>query len=218
MGREKIIGAYVFPTRKAAEEAIRSVLHHAPLRVPLTGDEFALISALVSCHPDAEARIGAGIASIDVRIIDYGQRGFWITRVDGTMTDFSYRKALDGAPNQRTLVLSALRREVREDIDAFRREVFALDPHPVCPLTGQPLAFGPDAHVDHSDPTFVELAEGWVLTQGGWDAVNVCPDDGPGQRLVDHAQHADWIAWHRQRARLRVVHRSANLARYRRAA
>lgn len=217
MSREKVIGSFSFPTRKAAEAAIREILHVAELKQPLVGNERDLIEGLVYCHPTASEKIGAGIESIDVRVIEHGARGFWITRVDGTAVDFSYRKALDGAPNYRQTVLSALRREVKDQVNEFRRAWFAENDDPRCSLTGQVLTMGPEAHVDHWDPSFAELANDFVSALGGWDQIPIKPA-GVGQELADENHRVIWLYVHQQRARLRVIHRSANLARNRRAA
>lgn len=215
MGREKVIGDFTFPSRKAAEESIKAILAGAALQTPLVGDEDALLRGLVACHPAAAEKIGPGIRHIDVRIIEYGQRGFWLTRVDGSSTDFSYRKALDGAPSHRTLVLGALRREIRGQVEQFRADYFATDPNPWCELTDQPLFNNPDSHVDHIRP-FVEIAEEWVRQAGGWDRLETKPaDDGIGRILADRAAAVDWRGWHARHAHLRVIHRSANLARHR---
>jgi hypothetical protein len=221
VGREKVIGPFHFPTRKAAETAIRAVLNGSQLNTPLAGDEDLLIRSLVTYHPTAADKIGPGITAIEVRIIDYGARGFWLSRSDGSAVDFSYKKALDGAPNHRALVISALRHEVRDQIEEFRRRHFAtyadLDGAVICPLTQQRVFMGPEAHVDHSDPSFVELAERYADTVGGFDGLQtVAAADGIGHRLADRDRADEWQQYHRQLAVLRVVHRSANLARFKR--
>jgi hypothetical protein len=219
---ERVIGAFTFPTRKTAEREIRRILHESPLGAPLGGSYYELIAALAEHHPDAAEKIGAGIASIEVRQIEHGSRGFWITRADGSTCDFSYRKALDGTPNRRQLLLRTLRSEIRDDIDGFRREWFTrhadADGRVTCPLTGQPMTLGPWAHVDHVAPTFAELADRFTAILGGPDAIPIEPaTDRAGTRLRDRGIAELWRRYHNDNATLRVIHASANLARgYRR--
>lgn len=221
MSREKIIGSFTFPTRKAAEAEIRRVLHGTERGTPLEGADFDLIRGLLDCHPDATEKIGRGIASIKVRSIEYGSPGFWITRIDGTGDDFSYRKALDGAPNRNAAIRQAMRHAIRHQIDEYRRAQFAAradrDGMLLCPLTG--LRVRPaGAHVDHIEP-FADIASRFISGCGGPDSVPLgSSPHHPGPALADPIQLTAWTIYHRQQARLRVVHASANLARYARKA
>ncbi len=220
MARGKIIGSFEFPTKKEATARIRDILHGAPLSEPLVGDDLALISALVTGHPDAAEKIGTGIRSINVRIIEHGSRGFWITRTDGSVIDFSYRVCLDNAlAGHRPRVLDALRRGIEDQVKEHRRRYFATTTGPRCPLTDQPLR--PDqAHVDHEHPTFAELAAIFIIAAGGDPGLiptRPAPN-GIGHVLADPLHLQAWQDFHRAKATLRVIHRSANLARYRRTA
>lgn len=214
-GREYVIGPYVFSTKKSATEYVREILHSSTLEQPLEGEAFTLIRSLLDLHHAAETKIGVGVASIEVRIIEFGSRGFWITRTDGTMTDFSYRTALNGAPTLKANAQAALRWEVHSQIEEFRESVFRDGPV-TCPLTGQTLTHD-TAHVDHADPPFAELAENFAALAGGWSALEVKCADGPGCRryLKDQELGEVWRQHHQLAARLRVVHRDANLARSR---
>lgn len=221
MSREKIIGSFTFPSRKAAETEIRRVLHGTDRGTPLEGADLDLIRGLLDCHPDATAKIGCGIASIKVRSIEYGSPGFWITRIDGTGDDFSYRKALDGAPNRNTAIRQAMRHAIRHQVDEYRRAQFAAhadrDGMLRCPLTG--LRVRPSgAHVDHIEP-FADIALRFINGCGGPNSIPLgSSPHHPGPALADPIQLTAWTIYHRQQARLRVVHASANLARYARKA
>lgn len=221
MSREKIVGSFTFPTRKAAEAEIRRVLHETERGTPLQGADFDLVRGLLDCHPDVTEKIGCGVASIKVRSIEYGSPGFWITRIDGTGDDFSYRKALDGAPNRNTAVRQAMRHGIRHQIDDFRRTQFAAhadrDGMLLCPLTG--LRVRPrGAHVDHIEP-FADIAGRFINGCGGAENVPLgSSPNHPGPALADPIQLTAWTIYHGQQARLRVVHASANLARYARKA
>lgn len=216
---ERVIGAFIFPTRKAAEREIRRILHDSPLDIPLQSHEHDLIAALASCHHEAETKIGVGIQHITVRQVEYGSRGFWITRTDGTSVDFSYRTALDGAPSHRQQVNEALRVEVSDEIIEFRHRWFAenanFDGMVTCPLTGVRFPHGRTAHVDHVLP-FAELVERFVKLAGGYEQLECVPEPhGIGRpRLRDREIAAAWQRFHADNAQLRVIHASANLARY----
>jgi hypothetical protein len=86
---------------------------------------------------------------------------------------------------------------------------------PVCPLTGLRLINDPTTHVDHWGSSFVELADTYADQNGGYDTIAVEPGrTHPGPKLA--ASHEIRFAdYHRRNAKLRLVHRSANLARQR---
>lgn len=216
MANERIIGPFRFPSKAKAREEIRKVLHGASRDTPLEGTDYELIRGLLDCHPDAAEKIGCGVQSIEVRSIEYGHPGFWIVREDGTGDDFSYKVSLDGAPNHRAQVLSALRQAVRHQLNDHRQEHFFLyadtDGSSVCPLTGLKI-FADRVEVDHVEP-FGDLAEQFVARHGGYTGIIIGSSlDHPGAALADDGQVTDWLAYHEQNARLRVVHPSANRSR-----
>jgi hypothetical protein len=210
------IGDFAFATKQSATAEIRRILHAYPHGTVLSGADGDLIIALVGLHPRADEKIGAGIEFIDVRRMDRGAPGFWINRIDGTCEDFSYKRCLDGDLSHRASVLRAMRSSVEDQVLAYRRAAFATDPVPVCPLTGMVLANDQTTHVDHDEIDFADLAEVYANTVGGYDSISLVPNTiHPGPRLM--SPHAELFPeYHRCIARLRLLHRSANLARARR--
>jgi hypothetical protein len=216
MARERIIGTTRFARLKDAQEAVKEVLYSVPLGAELIGTQLDFIKAVVACHPDAADKIGPGISAISVRANPYKQRGFWVTRVDGTEIDISYQKCVNGAPSQRQAVHAAFREAVRGQINAFRLSYFRTELHPRCALTDEPLVMGPGAHVDHEDPTFVELADQFLDLCGAVDDIELVPgENGFGRRLKDAEILLQWSEYHECNARLRVVSKNANLTRKR---
>lgn len=208
------IGGFIFATKKAASDAIRQILHTTQHRTPLAGDAAELIHALLGQHPDAAEKIGPGVASIEVRAIDYGKPGFWVTRTDGTTCDFSYRRALSGAEPHPAQVKRAMRSAVRDQIDEFRATAFEQAGGVItCPLTAQRLEPGRWVHVDHI-VDFATIASVYVSIAGGYDQIRVESFlTHPGPALIE-PWLSTWRQFHAEHAQLRVVHKSANLARY----
>lgn len=86
----------------------------------------------------------------------------------------------------------------------------------VCSITGRMMERR-DAHVDHSCPTFLELAEEFAALQGGWDTMLVVRADGSiGVQLGIEDQAKLWRDFHRENACLRMVSIEANLSLLRR--
>jgi hypothetical protein len=90
------IGGKSFETQKAANLFIQELLNSQPLRVAIPEPHHSLLCALISRHPRATEKIGPGIKHFTVDHALHGTRCFYLTRVDGTRTDFSYFKCTRG--------------------------------------------------------------------------------------------------------------------------
>jgi hypothetical protein len=99
MSRSKplTVGAMSFPTQKAAEDFIRQQLYNQPLSAVIPEPLHSFLVALVSRHPRSAEKIGPGVKHFTVEPASYGTRCFYLTRVDGTQTDFSFLKCVRGA-------------------------------------------------------------------------------------------------------------------------
>jgi Protein of unknown function (DUF3223) len=209
------IGIREYPSKKAALAAIQEVLYrYEPReRVERPDDQEFLID-LIQNHPDPVSKIGAGIGRFEVRL-NWKTHGFWIIRVDGSETDFSFMKCLH-PPTQQQVVRVALRHAVMDQVILFREVQLRRGPV-VCPITGD-LVDGTTGHVDHSDPTFFDLADAFVAERGGYEAIQVSDsvDGAIGRYLADSQVEATWQAYHRANANLRLVSVKANLSLLRR--
>lgn len=204
------IGPYPFRTKGEAEQEVRRILHESPMREPLHGYEYDLIRSLVDMHHEAAVKIGCGVDSIYVDIVEYGSRGYWIKRTDATVIDFSYKRALR-KPTARADAAAAMRREIMPQISEYLSLAFANAGTVSCPVTGQKLRRG-DGHVDHVIP-FASIAHDFLMHQGlTWDDVQVC-SNGIGCAMTDRDLARSWQDWHREKAVLRFIHASANLRR-----
>jgi hypothetical protein len=210
-----LIGTREYKTKTAAQEAIREVLYrYEPGEVVTLPDDQEFLADLILNHPNPGSKIGVGIDRFEVRD-NWGTHGFWIIRTDGTETDFSFVKCLH-APTRQQTVRVALRRAVMDLMIQFR-EAALRDGPAVCPITGDPIDDF-NAHVDHYDPTFYELADAYVAERGGYDAFRVLDTaDGVfGRRLADSLAEAAWQTYHETHANLRLVSKKANLSLLRR--
>lgn len=217
--REVQIGQRTFQSAGDAWRAVREVLNSPPLGSQLEGDALAFISDLMLRHPNAEEKIGPGIAAITVVRVRQN-RGFWITRTDGTEDNFSIKKCLDEpAPPlvvKRLAAHGALRKAIDGQLKEFRAQFFRDEVDPRCEVTDVPLRNDPQAHVDHLEPRFVELADAFIETCGGVEQFELVPaDDRIGRQLADAQQVELWSRFHAARARLRVISAPANLRRTR---
>lgn len=182
-----------------------------PRQTPLEGDDAEFLYALLLNHPEAEAKIGPGISYFTVEPTMYGAVGFYAHRVDGSSTDWSYKKALT-PPSQAQYARAAMRHEVQDQIFAYRDTAFAHVDRVQCPISGEWVE-KLSCHIDHTWPiTFLHLADNWVSTIGGYDLVrHESTDRQAGRRLIDPEQREAWRVYHAERAQLRVVSPDANV-------
>ena len=96
MRKPLTIGKTAFETRGAVNLFIRELLNSQPLKVVIPEPHHSFLCALVSRHPNAATKIGAGISHFTVEHAAHGTICFYLTRVDGTKTDFSSGKCVRG--------------------------------------------------------------------------------------------------------------------------
>jgi hypothetical protein len=90
-----IIGEQCFPTLRAAELFIQRLRNSQLLMTPIPEPHHSFLCALIARHPNATEKAGIGIRHFTVEHAMHGTRCFYLTRHDGTKTDFSYFKCLE---------------------------------------------------------------------------------------------------------------------------
>jgi hypothetical protein len=209
------IGDTAYPTKKAAGDAVRQILYAYPIGATLSDDHAQFIADVLELHAERDQKIGVGIVSFQVEQNE-GSRGFWLTRTDGTRTDFSFLSCLTPRTPEAD-ARAAFRSEVRDQIAKFRADAFAGTILMACPITGELIRQASSAHVDHFNPTFDELLKSFIPNEA-LASVQVIPtSDGETEtRLADRVIATRWAEFHRMHAHLRIVSRRANLSLLRR--
>lgn len=97
MAKKITIGEESFTTQKAATIFVRDLLNCQPLKTAIPEPQHSFLCALISRHPNAAEKIGVGIQHFTVEFAMHGTRCFYLTRVDGSRTEFSFYKCVRGA-------------------------------------------------------------------------------------------------------------------------
>lgn len=210
------VAGEVFHTKKALTERVRGILGSCALNTFLNADDFRFVRALLDRHPSAARKIGAGVRGIKVLINPKWNtsRAFWLYRVDGTDTDFSYVECITPTPKSKKFVC-ACREAVERSIIEFKKAHFnARGGKDVCPVFGEPLSFM-GSHVDHKAPKTFEWLVAEFIRLRGIDVSSVelaGEEDGSCRdRFADPVLSEDFRAWHDANADLWVVSARANL-------
>lgn len=169
MGRSKPLQVHdlVFTTQKDALAYFKTLLHNSPDHQKISGINHLRLVGLLKRHPEADQKIGAGIDSFHAGLAkDIGDGGFrtrcfYVARIDGTSTDFSYIHAVRG--QERTMgqeFRDAARACIQEQLLTKKREWFrAHGKATLCPETGVTIT-EETAHVDHRPPwTFERICQ-----------------------------------------------------------
>jgi hypothetical protein len=214
---EFYIGHRKYRTKGAAADAVREVLYR--YRVGETVDQeedHLLLLDLLDMHHEAGDKIGPGVEAFVIAPPLRGPYpGFEVLRVDGTRIDFSYKTCMK-PPTVRQQVLNVLRAEVKGQINDYfdaRKAAGTL----VSDASGEVLSTNNTAVSYFLGPWFVDIAEEFAATAGGWGAIAMTPSTEPGLgRLVDRTLAERWQEHHQERAVLGLLSKKENQRRPRR--
>jgi Protein of unknown function (DUF3223) len=198
-----VVGDHQFPTKAAAEEFFRAMLHRYKAGDRVQDADAKWLHDLIALHRDAD-KIGVGIAYFTVRRNKFNN-GFWLHRLNGHSSDWSYLKCISpSGPEQ--LALAGFRNAVGDTVVAF------LDAHghakigSACPLSGIVITAQnmQSAHVRPFGDIVREFlaGEGIELSQ-----ITVMPsrDRQTMVQLADAALRERWHEYHQSSAALMVA-------------
>ena len=218
MGKRKpvIVGNLRFDTKSAAKEWVRNLVARYPDGAPISPDDTAFLKDLLELHPRVDEKVGAGVQSftIDTNWEYSNTRTIFINRTDGSRTDFSWVKCIDGETSDQ-LQMQALRVAIMDQIIAFKQGQFLAGKTVRCPETGEELSWQ-HCHVDHCAPdTFDKLVADWLSAEGiTIEQVAISPsrDSSFHRKLTNEAQRVSWWNFHNAKKRLRLLSPFANLS------
>lgn len=210
---QMVVDGQVFNTKKSLREKCQDILRrHDPGESLPHEDQRFLTRLVATYHPEADLKIGAGISRVRIDRDGYGYKCFWLDRVDGTTTDFSFNSCITH-PSLEKDAKAAFRNAIFPDIQEFKMQRILEVTH--CEYSGVPLE-NVEVHVDHKPPnTFEALLLNFMSSKGIiWNDVPVNPthDGVAGSWLDDSELESEWRDYHNANAELRLVSKRANLS------
>lgn len=88
------IGGHKFAKKGDALDHLKSILNRYSLEERVSGEDQTFLMDALRNHPDANEKIGVGVAHIFIRRADYGTRCFWLKRIDDSEERFSYKSCV----------------------------------------------------------------------------------------------------------------------------
>ena len=208
------LGTETFTSKVAIRDRVQAILR-GPLG-PVSPTDQAFLLALFAHHPWFDEKLGPGIRRVHiVKVLPYGHQGFDLERIDGSMVDISYRRCLE-AKSQRATFRSACRKVAVEMVKEAKDRFFAAG-GTTCPINGDAIDRD-TCHADHEPPwTFEAIVTAFIQTDAiDVETVTFVSDlRFEGARIVEDI-FADkelirrFDAFHRERARLRIMSARAN--------
>jgi hypothetical protein len=204
-----------YTSKAELETAIRDIVKGTADGQPLLPDEQEFLHTVLKHHYQYAAKVGGGVKHIEIRTNPSWNgptRGLWFVRTDDTAIDISWVMALqpEGKPTPKNHVTSAARYEVYPQIHEHHANGACV----FCELCGEGMMRGVGLHVDH-DTQFDTLLLAFLDDSGlTYDDVEI-EDLGLDSRFADRELAIGWSSYHREVARLRLVHSDCNLHRSR---
>ena len=173
--------------------------------------------ALLLNHPRAEEKTGPGVEAIKVAVgHNSSNRCFHVVRTDGSIEDFSIGKCIDGDHSDFHKFCVACRRAVEADVRAYKRKFFDqnadLNGQVKCQSSGQLISYE-EAHADHREPfTFSAIAHFFYKSKGlDLEVIQYDTKGKYGNEFSDLEIIDSFREWHKENAKLRIVHGKTNL-------
>ena len=207
-----------FKTLQSLRKRVRAIRDSYSDDVNLSADDFAFMCDLLKRHESADIKSGCGIREIFVRQEPiHHTRGFWLRRIDGSETDFSFEMCLRNKPEPRIIKFkAACRTAIKFEVIRFKEKFFAQQHSAKCQITGETIT-KQTAHVDHAPPwTFDQIVMAFINEKH--IDVDMVKINGIQQdcmlenSITDKQLERQFIEYHNQRANLRVISGFANLS------
>ena len=200
-------------TKKELTERCRAITRQYNINEEIDNAEhFAFLMNLFSSHSEWDIKRGCGIKSITVKKDFYGNKYFYLNRVDGTGTDISFVHCISER-KPIAIIKQACRYAIRNEIDSYKRKNVQYGVT-TCPITGEVLTQD-NTHIDHYDLTFQQMFDRWIAGRSIdelFKKINKTDDNSLLTYFTCDLLINQFIEFHNNHCKLRAVSRIANLS------
>lgn len=198
-----VVGDYQFPTKAAAQEFFSIMLNRYKAGDRVNDVDAKWLHDLIALHPDSD-KIGVGISYFTVER-NLFNNGFWLHRLDGHCSDWSYLKCISPAgPEQ--LALAGFRNAVGDTVVTFLELHGPTKIGSACPLSGIVIT-AENMQSAHERP-FGDIVREFLAGEGvALSQVTVTPsrDRQTMVQLADTTLRERWHEYHKSNAALMIA-------------
>jgi hypothetical protein len=206
-GIQVTIGSEIFATKAAAVVRCREILWAYKPGDVVRPEHAVFLHDLIERHPDAERKIGCGVARFSVDQDSHNGQCFWLTRHDGSRTEFAFKWCITPQLPKQAFTI-ACRNGVLGQVLAFRDAAFNGSAQIPCAISGVLVSIA-DSHIDHTPPdTFASLRDRFISDCAiDWESVPLSGrEDGcTYKQIADPEVLRLWREYHQEHARLRIL-------------
>lgn len=191
---------------------IKEILNRQRIGIDiLIGNDYNYVLSILKNHTDFTIKQGCGIKNIFSNNTKYGNRCFFIERLDNTIVDISYIHALK-PKSKLDDIKSACRNAIRPIIKEFIKNNF----NGKCSVTGDVITYK-EMHVDHYDMDFIDMFNIWIQSYDIdylYSMINKSKDNVCFETFfIDEKIKSDFVSFHNDFTKLRCVSKKFNLSR-----
>ena len=216
------IGDMYFKTKKECDRYASHILHTTELYTVIKGNDRVWLMQLFQHHPDSHTKLNE-VDMINVIPDQWGCRCFNIVYKDNTTDPISKNVCIKAMNNKLITqqndsydIYGAFRGAISDQILSFRNEMFSRHHDIICPITHIILHNDSDTHVDHHfmEKTFQQIVFNFLRSLNmTLKDVLISKHNGNVRftTTLDEPLCSRWGEYHRSNAKLRLLHKSANL-------
>ena len=214
------IGSNEFKFQKDALEFYKEILTRVRANAEIKGEDHEHLLALIERHPDAVQKIGVGITYFYKAPTEMGTSCFWIHRIDGSKTDFSYLSAVTAkSKSLYQKFADACRHAVRNDLRKTKEEFFKNHADEKgcieCEVSGNKITIY-ESHLDHKKPlTFQVIVITFIHANQieiNNEMLSLSVDGQFETEFLDLSLKEKFREFHHRVAQLRIINPKANLS------
>ncbi len=215
-----IIGNKEFKFQKDALAYFKDMLSRHRKNATIDGEDNLSLLSLIERHPEAVHKIGSGVKRFYKAPADMGTSCFWLERVDGSNTDFSYITAVKAKGKSLYQEFAeACRNSIQPDLTRTKECFFEnnadSDGCVECEISGERIAIY-ESHLDHKKPmtfqvivrTFIEAHE----IEINRDMLSEPKDAQFTTEFTDLSIKERFKKYHHNIAQLRIINTKSNLS------
>ncbi len=197
-------------TKVDVKKIIQNILNNCEINIWLDKENKEILIDLLKNHEDYYSKVGCGIKGFKIKYNSWNQKSFYLYRVDGSSTDFSYLACLN-PQTLNSLIKSACRNAIKKDIISFKIRKFEIEKITKSEISNEEVSFN-NCEVDHFNPTFKEIFKEWIKNKNVTrNDISPSKDNCETIFFNDNKLRDDFRIFHNELSNLRIITHKENM-------